>query len=575
MEKDAGSAPGAGHSGGRERYVDSRRFEELKIEAAGLPEWTLTRRQLCDLELILNGGFAPLEGFLARADYARVVREMRLDSGALWPMPVNLDVSAAFAEGIATGDRIALRDPEGVALAVLTVEDVWAPDKQEEAEHVFGTGNPAHPAVRYLQERAGPVYVGGRVEGLQAPVHYDFKHLRLGPAELQSHFARMGWRRVVAFQTRNPMHRAHMELTFRAAREMEANLLIHPSVGMTKPGDIDHFTRVRCYEHLVKRYPEQTTMLALLPLAMRMGGPREAVWHALIRRNHGATHFIVGRDHAGPGSQPDGTPFYPPYAAQEAVAEHAEEIGITMVPFKQMVYVRERAQYAPEDEVRPEESVLNISGTEFRRRLAEGLDIPEWFSFPEVVSELRRTHPPLHQRGFTVFLTGLSGAGKSTIANALMVKLLELGGRRVTLLDGDLVRRHLSSELGFSREHRDLNILRIGYVASEITKHGGIAICAPIAPYAATRRSVREMVESTGGGFVETYICTPLEVCEARDRKGLYARARAGQIKEFTGVSDPYERPEDSEIVLDTQANTPDEAAQEIMLKLEHMGYIR
>ena len=392
---------------------------------------------------------------------------------------------------------------------------------------------------------------------------------------MRARFAKLGWRRIVAFQTRNPMHRAHMELTFRAAREMEANLLIHPSVGMTKPGDIDHFTRVRCYEHLAKRYPEQTTMLALLPLAMRMGGPREALWHAMIRHNHGATHFIVGRDHAGPGKRADGEPFYGPYEAQEMVAKYSDEIGITMMPFRQMLYVRERAQYAPENEVVEGETVLDISGTEFRRRLAEGLDIPEWFSFPEVVAELRRTHPPLHQRGFTVFFTGLSGSGKSTIANALMVKLLELGGRRVTLLDGDLVRKNLSSELGFSKEHRDLNIQRIGYVASEIAKHGGIALCAPIAPYAATRRAVREMIETAGGGFIEVYIATSIEVCEARDRKGLYARARAGKIKEFTGVSDPYETPENPEITLDTSGNTPDEAAQDIMLKLEHLGYVR
>jgi len=558
-----------------ERYLTGEERRRVLEESAGLTEWALTRRQACDLELLMNGGFAPLSGFLGRADYERVLSEMRLASGAVWPMPVTLDVTREFAGTVSEGDRIALRDPEGVALAILTLGDVWEPDKKVEAEAVFGAADRAHPAVRYLFGRAGPVYIGGEVEGLNAPSHYDFKHLRLPPNELRKRFAKMGWRRIVAFQTRNPMHRAHMELTFRAAREMEANLLIHPSVGMTKPGDIDHFTRVRCYEHLIAHYPEQTTMLSLLPLAMRMGGPREALWHALIRRNYGATHFIVGRDHAGPGKRSDGEPFYDPYAAQELVARHSDEIGITMVPFRQMVYVRERAQYVPENEVEEGETTLNISGTEFRRRLAEGLDIPDWFSFPEVVAELRRTHPPLHKRGFTVFFTGLSGAGKSTIANALMVKLLEMGGRRVTLLDGDLVRKHLSSELGFSKEHRDLNIQRIGYVASEIAKHGGIALCAPIAPYAATRRTVREMVEEAGGGFVEVHVATPLSVCEERDRKGLYARARAGEIKEFTGISDPYEEPENAEIVMDTQHNSPDEAAQEIMLKLEHLGYIR
>lgn len=559
----------------RELYAFPDERTCLKNESAGLREWGLTHRQECDLELLMSGGFAPLDGFLRRKDYEGVVSGMRLASGALWPMPITLDVTRDFAEKLSPGERIALRDAEGVALALMTVEDIWEPDRTAEAENVFGSADPAHPAVRYLFDRSGPVYLGGPVVGLVPPTHYDFRHLRLTPNELRERFARQGWGRVVAFQTRNPMHRAHMELTFRAAREIEANLLIQPSVGMTKPGDIDHFTRVRCYEHLIKRYPEQTTMLSLLPLAMRMGGPREALWHAMIRRNHGATHFIVGRDHAGPGARLDGEPFYGPYEAQELVAKHAEEAGIEMVPFRMMLYVKERAQYAPENEIKEGETVLNISGTEFRRRLAEGLEIPEWFSFPEVVAELRRTHPPLDKRGYTVFFTGLSGSGKSTIANALMVKLLEMGGRRVTLLDGDLVRRNLSSELGFSKQDRDTNILRIGYVASEITKHGGIAICAPIAPYAATRRAVRETVEATGGGFIEVHVATPIEICEARDRKGLYARARAGEIKEFTGVSDPYEMPENAEIVVHTRDKTPDQNAQEIMLKIENLGYIR
>ncbi|MGH8224755.1 MAG: bifunctional sulfate adenylyltransferase/adenylylsulfate kinase [Gammaproteobacteria bacterium] len=575
MNRTDGGPADAGFERAPELYATSAQAGKLKTLAGELPEWTLNQRQLCDLELLMSGGFAPLAGFLDRADYEGVVREMRLASGALWPMPVTLDVSREFAEKLAPDERIALRDPEGVALAILDVKDIWEPDKTAEAEGVFGSADKAHPAVRYLFERAGPVYVGGKITGLADPSHYDFRHLRLSPNELRARFAKLGWRHVVAFQTRNPMHRAHMELTFRAAREMEANLLIHPSVGMTKPGDIDHFTRVRCYEHLVKRYPAQTTMLALLPLAMRMGGPREALWHAMIRKNHGATHFIVGRDHAGPGKRSDGKDFYGPYEAQELVAKHAEEAGIQMVPFKMMLYVKERAQYAPENEIKEGENVLNISGTEFRRRLTEGLDIPEWFSFPEVVTELRRTHPPLDKRGYTVFFTGLSGSGKSTIANALMVKLLEMGGRRVTLLDGDLVRKNLSSELGFSKQDRDTNILRIGYVASEITKHGGIAICAPIAPYTATRRAVREAVEATGGGFIEVHVATPIEICEERDRKGLYARARAGEIKEFTGVSDPYEVPENPEIVVHTQDKTPDQNAQEVMLKLEHLGYIR
>ncbi len=370
------------------------------------------------------------------------------------------------------------------------------------------------------------------------------------------------------------MHRAHQELTLRAARDVEANLLIHPVVGMTKPGDVDHFTRVRCYEHLLGRYPEQTSMLSLLPLAMRMGGPREAVWHAIIRKNYGCTHLIVGRDHAGPGKDSNGDDFYGPYDAQELLKQHEDELDISMVPFRMMVYAENRAQYIPVDEKNDDDHVLNISGTELRRRLQEGLEIPEWFSFPDVVAELRRTHPPRHKQGFTVFFTGLSGSGKSTIANALMVKLMEIGGRRISLLDGDIVRKNLSSELGFSKEHRDLNIRRIGYVASEITKNGGIAICAPIAPYTATRRDVREAI-SPGGGFVEIHVATPLEVCEERDRKGLYAMARAGKIKEFTGISDPYEAPQSPEMVIDTTEITPDLAAHRIIVKLESMGFIK
>jgi sulfate adenylyltransferase len=438
----------------------------------------------------MNGGFNPLKGFMGQADYDSVVDKHAHADGTLWPMPITLDVSEAFADTVEPGQDIALSDAEGVILAILSISDKWSPDKAREAEKVFGADDIAHPAVYYLHHNAGPVYLGGPITGIQPPTHYDFRARRDTPNELRAYFRKLGWRRVVAFQTRNPLHRAHQELTFRAAREAQANLLIHPVVGMTKPGDVDHFTRVRCYEAVLDKYPSATTTMSLLNLAMRMAGPREAVWHGLIRKNHGCTHMIVGRDHAGPGKNSAGEDFYGPYDAQDLFREHQEEIGIEMVDFKHMVYVQERAQYEPADEIADKDDVtiLNISGTELRRRLREGLEIPEWFSFPEVVNELRRTSPPRAKQGFTVFFTGLSGSGKSTIANALMVKLMEMGGRPTTLLDGDVVRKHLSSELGFSKEHRDINIRRIGYVASEITKNGGIAICAPIAPYTATRR---------------------------------------------------------------------------------------
>ena len=556
-----------------ELYVSSDSAAKLKVAAGSLPSWDLTARQVCDLELLMNGGFYPLKGFQSQADYISTVETMRTSDGALWPIPVTLDVSEKFADGVEPGQDIALRDQEGVILAILSVTDKWVPNKANEALKVFGADDLAHPAVNYLHNVAGPVYLGGPVTGIQQPVHYDFKARRDTPNELRAYFRKLGWRRVVAFQTRNPLHRAHQELTFRAAREAQANLLIHPVVGMTKPGDVDHFTRVRCYEAVLDQYPASTTHLSLLNLAMRMAGPREALWHAIIRRNHGLTHIIVGRDHAGPGKNSQGQEFYGPYDAQTLVAEHQAEIGIEMVDFKQMVYVQEKAQYYPIDEVPEGSTVLDISGTELRRRLREGLEIPDWFSFPQVVAELRRTSPARSKQGFTVFFTGLSGSGKTTIANALMVKLMEMGGRPVTLLDGDVVRKHLSSELGFSKEHRDINIKRIGYVASEITKNGGIAICAPIAPYTATRRAVREMVEHCGA-FIEVYIATSVEECERRDRKGLYKLAREGKIKEFTGISDPYEAPTTPELRLDTENAEVDHCAHQVILKLEQMGLI-
>jgi sulfate adenylyltransferase len=555
-------------------YLSESAADDEKQRARDYPSWDLTDRQLCDLELLCNGAFSPLDGFMTRAEYDGVLADMRLPSGVLWPIPIMLDVSDEFASEVSVGDRIALRDPEGVLVATMEITDSWSPDKPAEAEAVFGTIDENHPGVHSLMHATHDTYLGGPITGVEPPTHYDFKLLRDSPDELRGRFRKLGWRKVVAFQTRNPMHRAHYELTRRAARDTEANLLIQPVVGMTKPGDVDHFTRVRCYEHILEQYPEQTTALSLLNLAMRMAGPREALWHAIIRKNYGCTHLIVGRDHAGPGANADGEPFYGPYEAQDLLKQYQDELDISMVPFQQMVYVEDKGEYLSIDETTPEQKVLTITGTEFRRRLQEGADIPEWFSFPNIIEELRSSYPPRHEQGYTVFFTGLSGSGKSTIANALMVKLLEHGGLRVTLLDGDLVRKNLSSELGFSKEHRDLNILRIGYVASEITKNGGVAICAPIAPYAATRRKVREMIEPVGG-FIEIHVATPLEVCEARDRKGLYAKARAGIIKEFTGISDPYEEPEMPELRIDTQTLSPDLAAHQVIVKLESLGYLR
>ena len=553
--------------------LDPEAATEVRESSTDWPSWDLTPRQMCDLELLLNGAFSPLTGFMGRADYDGVRDNMHLADGTLWSMPVVLDVTQEFADSIEEEDSIALRDAEGLMLARMTVENLWVPDREEEASKVLGTTNAEHAGVDHLLHQANPVYVGGRLEGIQLPVHYDFRALRKTPQQLRTEFARLGWSKVVAFQTRNPMHRAHQELTLRAVKEQGANLLIHPVVGMTKPGDVDHFTRVRCYQAVMPTYPKFTAQLSLLNLAMRMGGPREAIWHAIIRKNHGCTHFIVGRDHAGPGSDRSGTPFYGPYEAQDLMREHAGELGVEMVPFRLMVYVGSRDTYMPVDEVPEGLDTKSISGTELRTRLVEGRDVPEWFTFPEVVKELRRSHPPRDRQGFTVFFTGLSGSGKSTVANVLRVKLMEIGGRSVTLLDGDIVRKNLSSELGFSKEHRDLNIQRIGFVAAEITKGGGVAICAPIAPYDATRKQNRALIEQHGG-YVLVHMSTPLETCERRDRKGLYAKARAGIIKEFTGISDPYEEPEDAEVSIDTTDVSPEEAAQQVFLYLEREGYI-
>ena len=556
--------------------VHFRRIESLKEEALGYPSWHLDARQLCDLELLLNRAFFPLTGYLGREDYVRVLEEMRLADGTVWPMPICLDVDEETAAGLKEGACLALRDGEGFMLAVLNVTDVWKPDKGLEAESVFGTRDPnVHPGVRGLYEKTGSWYVGGALEGLHLPIHYDFRSLRLTPPEVHRRFSQNGWRQVIGFQTEKHLHCAHKEMTLRAAREAGASILLQPVVGFTHPGDLDHYTQVRCYQEIVKKYPKNIIMLSLIPLAMRKAGPREALWHAIIRKNYGCSHFMVADDHGDPFSSNGETErFYRIGAAQDLVADFEDEIGIRMVPLKKMVYVEEKAEYVPEDEVRPGMNVKQISSSELRRRLEAGLEIPEWFSFPEVVTELRRAYPPRSKQGFTIFITGLSGAGKSTLAKVLMVKFMEMNDRPVTLLDGDIVRRNLSSELTFSKPHRDLNITRIGFVASEITKNGGIALCAPIAPYEEPRRENRELI-SGYGGYVEVYLSTPIDVCEQRDRKGLYAKAKAGKVKGVTGVDDPYIPPGNPEITINTTEVTPDEAAQEVLLYLEEQGYIR
>jgi sulfate adenylyltransferase len=545
----------------------------IKNTAANLPSWDLNLRQLCDVEMLLNGGFSPLAGYMNRGDYEHVLAEMRLTDGTVWPLPVVLDVSDAFAANIESGQSVALRDAEGVLLAVLDVTEKWQPDPVAEARALLGTADERHPGTHDLLRNRHPVCLGGRVRGAALPTHYDFPVLRQTPAEVRASFARRGWRRVAAFLTRNPLHRLQYETTTRGARLADANLLVLPIVGPTQPDDVDLYTRLRCWEEGLRHFPEDHAEMAALPLAMRLAGPREALMQAIVARNYGCSHVIVGPHQGGAVRDETGKPFYAPQAATMLLEKFASEIGIKVAAVPSLVYSEDRAQFIEQAEARDGERVATLNGPEARLRMRAGIALPEWYSFPEVIAQVMRNYPPRSRQGFTVFFTGLSGSGKSTLANALIARLREIGGRAITLLDGDIVRKYLSSELGFSREHRDVNIRRIGFVAAEITKHGGVAVCAPIAPYAVTRRQVRAMVEAQGG-FFEVHVATPINECERRDRKELYAKARAGIIKEFTGVSDPYEMPERAEIVIDTRDYSPLEAAQLIITRVENEGYV-
>ena len=553
--------------------VDDNRAALLKEMAMNLPDVILNERQLCDLELMATGGFSPLTGFMTRTDYESVIDRMQLENGVLWPVPICLDIQEAAALRFEAGQSVALRDPEGFLLAVMHIADIWPIDREKEARQIYGTLDRFHPGVDYLFNRLSDYYIGGQVEVVSLPIHFDFKQIRQYPQEVRRTYQKLGWQRVVGFQTRNPIHRPQFEMTIKAMRQARANLLIMPVVGMTKPDDFDHYIRVRCYRKVSHHYPPDSYVLALLPLATRMSGPRDAVLDTIIAKNYGCTHFIVGHDHASPGRDASGNLFYPGDRARQVATDCCEGIGVEIVPFEEMVYLSFEDEYRPMDQVSPGTQTISMTGSDIRRRIREGRRIPEWATFPDVVAELQKSYPPPRRQGFTVFFTGLSGAGKSTIARVLYSKFLELGDRPVTLLDGDIVRRNLSSELNFSKEHRDINVRRIGFVASEISKNRGIAICAPIAPYEHTRREIRQEIERYGG-FIEVHVATPIEECEKRDRKGMYAKARAGLITGFTGVDDPYEKPAAPELRIDTTDLTPVEAAQDILLFLGKKGYI-
>ena len=550
--------------------VSEEERQELLERSSRLPSVRISPRSLCDLELLATGAFSPLDRFMGKADYERVLTEMRLENGVLFPIPITLPVDEDALPS--WGEQITISDARNNTLAVMQIEEVYPWDSLRESRLVLGTTDSRHPLISEMV-RWGKVYVSGALKMIDLPIYHDFMNLRLTPAEVRARLEGMGNEQVVAFQTRNPMHRIHEELTKRSAEEVNGSLLIHPVVGMTKPGDVDHYTRVRVYRTLLENYYDQeSTLLSLLPLAMRMAGPREALWHAIIRRNYGATHFIVGRDHAGPGKDSHGRPFYGPYEAQAMMEQYANEIGVQLMKFKELVYLADEERYEERTNIPEDARIFSISGTQVREEyLSKGEMLPDWFTRAETAEILKQMYPPRYQQGFCIWFTGLSGSGKSTTAEVLTSLLLERG-RQITLLDGDVVRTHLSKGLGFSPEDRDTNILRIGFVAGEIARQGGSVICAAISPYRATRNEARKMVGEDH--FIEVFVDTPIEVCEQRDVKGLYARARRGQITGFTGVDAPYEAPIKPEITLDTVENDPFTNARKIVEFLEESGFL-
>ena len=553
--------------------ADSERCKLLKDISLKLPDITLNERQLCDLELLATGVFSPLKGFMVRSDYESVLDRMRLQNNMLWPIPVCLDITNTKASTIEAGQSVTLRDPEGFLLAIMHIEDFWEIEREKESLKIYGTLDQTHPGVNYLFNKSGDYYIGGKLEVLNLPIHFDFKQMRMAPEEVTTIYKKLGWKRVVGFQTRNPIHRPQFEMTIKAMQQAGANLLILPITGIVKADDFDHYIRVRCYREVTNHYPPDSYLLNLLPLAMRMAGPRDALLDAIISKNYGCTHFIIGHEHGSPGLDSKGRPFYDSNITRELSEKYSSEINISVIHFEEMVYLPFEDEFRFQNEVPANTQTISLSGSDIRERIRSGRRIPEWATFPEVVKELQKAYPSPHKQGVTIFLTGLSGSGKSTIAKILYARFLEIVERPVSLLDGDIVRRNLSSELSFSKEHRDINVRRIGFVASEITKNRGVAICAPIAPYSVTRSQIRSIIEAYGG-FIEVHVSTPIDVCEKRDRKGMYAKARAGLIKGFTGVDDPYEIPESPELRIDTTELTPDEAAKEILLFLGQKGYI-
>jgi sulfate adenylyltransferase len=552
-------------------FAPHETVSNLTAYANRLPSIQLTERAVCDLEMLATGAFSPLDRFMRQEDYESVLETMRLTTGHLFPIPITLSVDSEIA--IHLDHDIALRNNKNELLAVMTIEEAYKWDLEKTARRVFRTDDLRHPLVAEMH-RWGKTNISGPLKLLKVPARYDFRELRLTPAQTRTNLAALGRKNVIAFQTRNALHRAHEEITKRAIQARDGVLLLHPVVGMTKPGDVDHFTRVRTYKAMTARYYDpQRIVLALVPLAMRLAGPRESLWHAIIRRNYGANHLIVGRDHASPGNDSTGKPFYGPCEAQDFVEQFSEEIEVGVIRFNEVAYLPERDEYEEVSKLSGDMKRIFLSGSQVREDyLHAGKRLPAWFTRPEVAKILEQTYPLRHKQGFCIWFTGLSGAGKSTTAEILTVLLLQ-NGRQVTLLDGDVIRTHLSRGLGFSKEDRDVNIRRIGFVAAEIVRHGGAVICAAVSPYRATRNDVRNMVGNDN--FVEVFVDTPLEVCEQRDTKGMYAKARRGEINNFTGISDAYEPPQRAEIVLDDVGRVAEENALFILEHLMREGFVK
>ena len=557
------------------KITSNDRVKELREWAREGFAVTLNQRQLCDLELLANGGLSPLKGFMGRLDYEHVLNKQRLVNGTLWPIPIVLSVAKSFMNQFDIGDQVGLRNSEGFMLAVLHVTDIWQPNYEWEAESVYGTLSREHPGVRAVLDNVGSIYVGGSIEIVELPIHYGFESLWHTPDSLRASFHDAGWSSVIAFQTSQPIHRLERDLMLQMAIKFESKLLLHPAVGESKPGDLAYYARVKSYQAVIHHLPAHLALLSLLPLAIRLAGPREALWHGIIHKNYGCSAFIVGPDYGSPPLTTAGNQFYEKYSAQEHVMDIGRELDILMLPVEEYRYALSKKAFLPLSEIKEAKlQSKTYSHHDLKQALADDMLVPAWFSFPEVIDLLANVYPANRNAGIALFFTGLSGSGKSTLAGIMQAKLIENGQRPVTLLDGDVVRQHLSSELGFSRAHRDLNIRRIGFVANEIIKNGGIAICAPIAPYREIRREIRNLIHQNGI-FIEIYLSTPLRVCEQRDRKGLYAKARAGVIPHFTGISDPYEAPEYAELVIDTSITDPVNACHTISEYLINKGFIR